>query len=603
MVVERVLTGAAGPGAVGHGDPTGGGGGALDAARAVADLQRQLAEARRDASAALESARHAHRDSARLVRVLTALSRPAASASALLASALETVSEAFGADVVCAVRAATPLATGEVDHVVVAACGFSQGGPAVLPALPEELSVTARGAAAGGGAAGAVTCCGWSDDEHPLEVAGVQIRSGARLVLDPADASAGVLLVLRARSGTFSAAELRMLQSLTERLHAAVQASERRSAAEVLATAGARLTRHQDGPRLLAEAAELLAQLTGAEWAGVAEVRGGQAHLGAQTGPLGVDLGHQWPRRTQDLLGWERVRDGRSHLCQDLAAVVDHPDRPPRSGVRTVLCVPVVAGGATQLLLHALHRTPSAFSRVTVEAVEQLSGGLSGALVSSRLHEALRASEQSARHRATHDALTGLANRALFLDELERRLAPRPTDDVAPRPRPGAAQDHEDPEDPAAAGGVAVLFCDLDGFKAVNDRLGHDAGDQLLCQVSQRLRASVRPGDLVARLGGDEFVVLLDAEPGVPGVRSVAERLLAVLEAPFTLTRHDGGSEEVSISGSLGGATAVRGEHPHQRSGDLLRRADAAMYEAKRAGGHRVRTDGAPAADDLLLPG
>ncbi|WP_255514601.1 diguanylate cyclase domain-containing protein [Quadrisphaera sp. INWT6] len=574
---------------------TAGGPARPDPEAVVADLREQLAAARRETGAARESARRAHRDSARLVRLLTALSRPAVDATALVTSALEAVSEAFGADVVCLVRAAVPVAAADVDHVVVAACGFPQGGALALPTLPAELAVAGPAATSH-----PATCGGWSGEGLELEVSGVVIRSGARLVLDPADASAGMLLVLRAKTDTFSPTELKMLQSLTERLHAAVQALERRSAAEVLATAGAHLTQHQDSAHLCREAAALLVALTEAEWAGVAEVRDGRAHLVAQTGPLGVDLAPHWPRKTEDLLGWERLREGRSHLCQDLASVVDHPDRPPHSGVRTVMNVPVVAEGATQLVLTALHRTPSAFSRVTVEAVEQLSSALSGALVSSRLHKALRASEQSARHRATHDTLTGLANRALFLEELERRLAPRSTEDGDPGTVPDHPRDAVDPTPSTPADGIAVLFCDLDGFKAVNDQLGHDAGDQLLCQVSQRLSAAVRSDDLLARLGGDEFVVLLDDVPDAVAVRPVAERLLAVLSEPFSLSRHDGGVEVVRVGGSLGGASTVRGAHPHQRASDLLRRADTAMYAAKRAGGGQVCTDVASGTDSRM---
>ncbi|MGQ7297315.1 diguanylate cyclase domain-containing protein [Quadrisphaera sp. KR29] len=542
----------------------------------VADLRLQLDAARREAAAARESARHAHRDSARLVRLLTALARPASDTAALLTSALETISEAFAADVVCFVRPATPVAAGDAEHVVVSACGFPRGTAPALPVLPRELADAAPGAPGGG-------CGGWSSASHPLHVAGVAVRSGARLVLDPADAAAGSLLVLRGLQTAFTATELKMLQSLTERLCAALQACERRAAAEVLAAAGPRLTRHRAGDDLLAEAAGMLVALTGAEWAGVVEVRDGLAHLCAQSSPAGTDLTDSWPRRAEDLLGWQDLRAGRPHLCHDLAAVAGHPDRPPRSRVRTVLCVPVVAEGATQVLLYALHGTPSAFSRVTAEAVEQFSSGLSGALVSSRLHEALRLSEQSARHRASHDPLTGLANRALFREELERRLHPR-------RPAPpdqGPAQ-HPAPLDGAPVGGVGVLFCDLDGFKDVNDALGHDAGDQLLRQVADRLTAVVRAEDLVARLGGDEFVVLVDGVAEARSLEAVAERVLAALAAPFPLDGLRGGVEPVLVGASLGAAAGTAGERPEQRAGELLRAADAAMYQAKRAGGRRL---------------
>ena len=119
--------------------------------------------------------------------------------------------------------------------------------------------------------------------------------------------------------------------------------------------------------------------------------------------------------------------------------------------------------------------------------------------------------EAQLQHNAFHDALTGLANRALFADRLDHALAR--TDRLA---------------DP-----VAVLFVDLDDFKAVNDASGHTAGDELLVAVAERLRRTLRPSDTIARLGGDEFAVLIEdaAEPGRP--EAAAQRLLAALAEPF----------------------------------------------------------------------
>src|SRR3954471_16279847 len=153
-------------------------------------------------------------------------------------------------------------------------------------------------------------------------------------------------------------------------------------------------------------------------------------------------------------------------------------------------------------------------------------------------------------HQAYHDGLTGLANRSLFQQHLTTALA--------------ADQ---------RAGGVAVLFCDLDGFKAVNDSQGHDVGDLLLRLVADRLRRAVRAGDVVARFGGDEFAVLVqDAHPG-HAAREVADRIAESLQAPFGL-----GDREVRIGVSIGIAMAELDEN----SADvLLRNADLAMYRAK----------------------
>ncbi|WP_426511987.1 putative bifunctional diguanylate cyclase/phosphodiesterase [Dactylosporangium sp. McL0621] len=166
-----------------------------------------------------------------------------------------------------------------------------------------------------------------------------------------------------------------------------------------------------------------------------------------------------------------------------------------------------------------------------------------------------RVSDSQARltYQAFHDALTGLSNRVLFHDRLEHALALHHRDG-----RP-----------------LAVLFCDLDDFKGVNDRFGHHAGDRLLRQVATRLRSAVRDSDTIARVGGDEFAVLLEGggDPGEP-----AERIMAAIGRPF-----DVGGETVNVGVSIGLVEA--GEHGAVSSADaLLRRADAAMYAGKRQG-------------------
>ncbi|WP_052432492.1 putative bifunctional diguanylate cyclase/phosphodiesterase [Streptacidiphilus carbonis] len=168
-------------------------------------------------------------------------------------------------------------------------------------------------------------------------------------------------------------------------------------------------------------------------------------------------------------------------------------------------------------------------------------------------------------HNAFHDALTDLPNRALFLN----------------RGRTALGQPHAD--------GVAVLFLDLDGFKAVNDTAGHQVGDELLVQAARRLQDTVRTGDTVARLGGDEFAVLLaglDQEQAV----EVAERLRAALSAPYWI-----GGEELAVAASIGIAFAEPAGSPGAVPTDerstparLLRNADLAMYQAKKNGKGRV---------------
>jgi diguanylate cyclase (GGDEF)-like protein len=164
--------------------------------------------------------------------------------------------------------------------------------------------------------------------------------------------------------------------------------------------------------------------------------------------------------------------------------------------------------------------------------------------------------EDELRHRSLHDVLTGLPNRTLVLDRLEAALAR------------GARAGHT----------VAVLFLDLDGFKAINDTCGHAAGDELLIGVGRRLRETARLGDTVGRLAGDEFVVICDDAPG-PEAFALAERLVAVLDQPYELS---GGTSRVGAS--IGIATARHHTDPE----GLLRDADGAMYRAKRSGTTRV---------------
>ncbi|QMU78977.1 diguanylate cyclase [Streptacidiphilus sp. PB12-B1b] len=175
------------------------------------------------------------------------------------------------------------------------------------------------------------------------------------------------------------------------------------------------------------------------------------------------------------------------------------------------------------------------------------------------------------KHSAFHDTLTDLPNRALFLDRGRQALGGRDSTG-----RQAADHDAAAREDP---GQVAVLFLDLDGFKAVNDSAGHQAGDELLVQAARRLQESVRATDTVARLGGDEFAVLLVGDLDQHKAADVAERLRCALSAPYWI-----GGEELTVAASIGIAFAEPGVTPAK----LLRNADLAMYQAKRHGKDRV---------------
>jgi len=156
------------------------------------------------------------------------------------------------------------------------------------------------------------------------------------------------------------------------------------------------------------------------------------------------------------------------------------------------------------------------------------------------------------RHRALHDPLTGLPNRALFAEQLDYALAQR------------------------ASGGVAVLLIDLDKFKTVNDTHGHAAGDDVLVSAAARLRSCLRPGDSAARLGGDEFAVLVSGLPAgeEDSAQAVGARLLTALQ------EESGSPGEVHVGASIGIAMATPGMSPRE----VQHRADIALYRAKAAG-------------------
>jgi diguanylate cyclase (GGDEF)-like protein len=157
-------------------------------------------------------------------------------------------------------------------------------------------------------------------------------------------------------------------------------------------------------------------------------------------------------------------------------------------------------------------------------------------------------------HQAFHDAVTGLPNRALFVDRLSRTVA---------RVRRASRE-------------AAILFLDLDRFKVVNDSLGHAKGDELLMEVAARIQSCLRPGDTAARFGGDEFTVLLEDIGSTHDAVMVAERVANAIGAPFKL-----GTQEVHVSTSIGIVTAGRDA---ESADELLRKADVAMYRAKQQG-------------------
>jgi diguanylate cyclase (GGDEF)-like protein/PAS domain S-box-containing protein len=257
-----------------------------------------------------------------------------------------------------------------------------------------------------------------------------------------------------------------------------------------------------------------------------------------------------WNAQAEATFGWSR-REAMGKLLEEQIIPIEQ-----RAAHRAGL-IHYMATGEGRLIgkrveVTALHRDGHEFqAELTIWPV----GSGEGVRFSALVHDiTLRKQlEMQLQHQAFHDSLTGLANRALFRDRVAHALARQ-------------ARSH---------GAVSVLFSDLDDFKTVNDSLGHDAGDQLLVAVAERLRAVMRPEDTTARFGGDEFAILLE-ETGEAGTRNAAERILEALRSPFEFH-----GRQVVMRASIGAAIAPDG---NIEPDDLLRQADLAMYTAKTSG-------------------
>ena len=253
-------------------------------------------------------------------------------------------------------------------------------------------------------------------------------------------------------------------------------------------------------------------------------------------------------------VGGQAIVQGRLVLSTDYAHQPGVYRQFQSLGLVTAMAAPVFEHGKVVGSLVVGSTTPGrVYSESEQEILVAFADHVSLALNDARTVQAMNQAFDHALHQALHDALTGLPNRALFVDRLEHALARRERE----------------------GGGPAVLFIDLDNFKTINDCYGHAHGDALLSTVTSLLLSCLRGGDTAARFGGDEFAVLIEQGGDLETAASVADRLLDALSRPVDLV-----GEEVTVRASIG--IAIAG--PKDTAADVLRNADMAMYRAKSAG-------------------
>ncbi|GHJ49438.1 hypothetical protein Cs7R123_67800 [Catellatospora sp. TT07R-123] len=478
--------------------------------------ETEIEQLRRKLAQAADAARDAYRDTTRLIRLLSVLGQPA-SAEDMTERLLTVLSDVFFADVVCMVRR-------EGDRLAVtASCGLPEDDPAYTsswPAGPAARHALAEGRTVTRG--DGETDVALSAADVPGTLAPLRIRSAAWVpVFGYTDS---LIILFRSSPIPFAASDVPILNSVASRLCLTLRERERNAVIERLAHHGHLLTRHLRLEPLLDEAAAQLLLLTSADRTWVEVVEDGQAHLRAHRGLL-----------ADEIAGWP------------------HPfgvDGPPGSESESgVLSVAVPREDGPLALLYAARDRGERFPPGTAEIMTIFANHLGVAMTNAELYHALK-------QRATRDPLTGLANRSALVTHLEAVLN-----------RPELTR-------------VGLLFCDLDGFKAVNDLLGHEAGDELLLQVAERLRGSIRPDDLLARFGGDEFVIVLDGIRQLAEVAEVGARVCADLGDLYVVA-----GEQVRVSASVGGVLGIRGQTTPTA---MLRDADAAMYVAKARGRGQV---------------
>ena len=255
---------------------------------------------------------------------------------------------------------------------------------------------------------------------------------------------------------------------------------------------------------------------------------------------------------------WDRVNSGQQPFVVDRLGSLASFAGERRLPIDAAMVAPISLGEKRSGMLVVANHVGDGgeFGPADIELLSTLADQVGVAVENGRLEDSLAeltALKEELRHQALHDGLTGLANRTLFSERVSHAMQ---------LTRRNRSQ-------------LAVLFLDLDDFKNVNDSLGHAAGDEMLCEVSERLRRQCRPEDTIARLGGDEFGVLIEGVEDVQDATRVARRILDGLAAPILLS-----GREITAKVSIGIALGRHGDSADK----VLHDADSAMYAVKRNG-------------------
>jgi diguanylate cyclase (GGDEF)-like protein/PAS domain S-box-containing protein len=341
-----------------------------------------------------------------------------------------------------------------------------------------------------------------------------------------------------------------VLSDITEGKLAEAELEHRAAQQAAVATLGEHALEGASTAELMHEATMRAAEILDVDVSSVLEPAAEDGFLVQRAGygwPPEADTGNLIPSGAGSQSGFTIVSDSPVVVCDWSAERRFHQSDTLRNlGIRSGLTV-VIEGTRGPFGVLGVHsRRPRTYSRGDVDFLQSLANVLGDALERQSI-------EDDIRHRALHDPLTGLPNRALFLDRVEHALA-----------RLGRRTSL-----------AAIMFLDLDHFKLINDSLGHHVGDELLAAAAPRLSQAVRVSDTVARFGGDEFGVLLEDIRSPRDAIETAERIASSFARPFVL-----GDGRHVVSTSIGIALARGGERPQE----LIRDADAAMYRAKERG-------------------